>query len=90
MDLRRSVEVTGDDRTKRPGSARNSHRHAEFAGSTCRPGISKVALVADDLVSTQPWTASCLRMYGTAELVERQGQFGPAPYMRITPTISWS
>ena len=24
------------------------------------------------------------------ELVDRQGRFGPAPYMRITPTISWS
>ena len=53
-------------------------------------GKPKVALVADDLVSTQPWTPSYLGMFGTAELVERQGQFGPAPYMRITPTISWS
>ena len=31
-----------------------------------------------------------LRIYGTAELVERQAQFGPAPYMRIAPTTSWS
>jgi pyridoxamine 5'-phosphate oxidase family protein len=53
-------------------------------------GSSKVALVVDDLVSTQPWTPRGLRIYGTAELVERQGQFGTAPYMRITPTISWS
>ena len=53
-------------------------------------GSSKVALVVDDLVSTEPWTPRGLRIYGTAELVERQGQFGPAPYMRITPTISWS
>ena len=51
---------------------------------------SKVALVVDDLVSTQPWTPRGLRIYGTAELVERQGQFGTAPYMCITPTISWS
>jgi len=41
-------------------------------------------------VSTQPWTPRYLRIYGTAELVERQGQFGLAPSMRITPTISWS
>ncbi|MGH3392764.1 MAG: hypothetical protein ACRDOO_28180 [Actinomadura sp.] len=27
---------------------------------------------------------------GDAELVERQGRFGPAAYMRITPTVSWS
>ena len=53
-------------------------------------GSSKVALVVDDLVSTEPWTPRGLRIYGTAELVEREGQFGPAPYMRITPTISWS
>jgi pyridoxamine 5'-phosphate oxidase family protein len=53
-------------------------------------GNDKVALVVDDLVSASPWTPRYLRIYGTAELVERQGQFGPAPYMRITPTISWS
>jgi pyridoxamine 5'-phosphate oxidase family protein len=53
-------------------------------------GNAKVAIVIDDLVSVQPWTPRYLRIYGTAELVERQGQFGPAPYMRITPTISWS
>jgi pyridoxamine 5'-phosphate oxidase family protein len=55
-----------------------------------RAGNDKVALVVDDLVSVQPWTPRYLRIYGTAELVERQGQFGPARYMRITPTISWS
>jgi pyridoxamine 5'-phosphate oxidase family protein len=53
-------------------------------------GHDKVAIVIDDLVSTDPWTPRFMRIYGTAELIERQGQFGPAPYMRITPTISWS
>jgi pyridoxamine 5'-phosphate oxidase family protein len=53
-------------------------------------GNAKVAIVIDDLVSVQPWTPRYLRIYGTAELVDRQGQFGPASYMRITPTISWS
>ncbi|MFJ8026779.1 PPOX class F420-dependent oxidoreductase [Streptomyces sp. NPDC096311] len=53
-------------------------------------GKTKVALVIDDLVSTDPWTPRYLRVYGTAELVERRGRFGMAPYMRITPTISWS
>jgi pyridoxamine 5'-phosphate oxidase family protein len=53
-------------------------------------GNHKVALVVDDLVSAQPWTPRYLRVYGTAELVEHPGQFGPARYMRITPTISWS
>jgi pyridoxamine 5'-phosphate oxidase family protein len=53
-------------------------------------GNDKVAVVIDDLVSTQPWTPRYLRIYGTAELVERAGQFGPANHMRITPTTSWS
>ena len=53
-------------------------------------GNTKVALVIDDLVSTNRWSPRYLRIYGTAELVERRGQFGPGPYMRITPTVSWS
>ena len=52
-------------------------------------GSAKVALVIDDLVSTNPWTVRGMRVYGTAEVVERQGRFGPGPYLRITPTISW-
>ena len=55
-----------------------------------RAGNTNVALVVDDLVSTDPWTPRYLRIYGTAELVERQGRFGPAAYMRIRPTVSWS
>ena len=46
--------------------------------------------MVDDLVSVDPWTPRFLRVYGTAELVERQGQFGLARYMRISPEISWS
>jgi pyridoxamine 5'-phosphate oxidase family protein len=53
-------------------------------------GRPKVALVIDDLVSTSPWSPRFLRVYGTAELIERPGQFGPGAYMRITPEISWS
>ena len=53
-------------------------------------GNAKVAIVVDDLVSTDPWTPRFLRIYGTAEIVERPGQFGQAPYLRITPAISWS
>ena len=53
-------------------------------------GQDKVALVIDDLVSMDPWTPRGLRVYGTAELVQRSGRFGPGTYMRITPDISWS
>jgi len=55
-----------------------------------KAGQAKVALVVDDLMSTDPWTPRFLRVYGTAELIERPGQFGSGPYMRITPEISWS
>jgi pyridoxamine 5'-phosphate oxidase family protein len=55
-----------------------------------RAGNAKVALVIDDLVSVDPWTPRYLRIYGTAEFVDRRGRFGSARYMRITPTISWS
>jgi pyridoxamine 5'-phosphate oxidase family protein len=55
-----------------------------------RAGNHKVALVVDDLESIQPWKPRGVRIYGTAELVEREGRFGPGVYMRITPTTSWS
>jgi pyridoxamine 5'-phosphate oxidase family protein len=55
-----------------------------------RAGNTKVAIVIDDLVSTDPWTPRYLRIYGDAELVQREGRSGHADYMRITPTISWS
>ncbi|MFJ5521302.1 PPOX class F420-dependent oxidoreductase [Streptomyces griseoluteus] len=53
-------------------------------------GKPKVALVVDDLVSTDPWTPRYVRVYGTAELIEGDGRSGRAPHLRITPTISWS
>ena len=53
-------------------------------------GNHRVALVIDDLESTEPWQPRGVRVYGTAEAVERQGRFGRAPYLRITPTVSWS
>jgi pyridoxamine 5'-phosphate oxidase family protein len=31
-----------------------------------------------------------IRIYGTAESVERVGRFGPATMLKITPTVSWS
>jgi pyridoxamine 5'-phosphate oxidase family protein len=55
-----------------------------------RKGNPKVALVIDDLASVQPWVPRYLRVYGDAELVEREGMFGPNAYLRITPAVSWS
>ena len=53
-------------------------------------GNDKVALVIDDLASVDPWAPRFLRIYGTAELVDREGANGPAKILKITPTMSWS
>jgi pyridoxamine 5'-phosphate oxidase family protein len=57
-------------------------------------GHNKVALIVDDVVSMQPYTPRFLRIYGIAEIVEWQppdeARGGDGPYLRITPTISWS
>ncbi len=53
-------------------------------------GNHMVALVVDDLVSIQPWKARGIRIYGTADFVEREGRYGQERYMRITPHTSWS
>jgi pyridoxamine 5'-phosphate oxidase family protein len=55
-----------------------------------RDGNPKLALVFDDLASTQPWTPRFLRIYGTGELIHRDGRVGAGTYLKITPTISWS
>jgi pyridoxamine 5'-phosphate oxidase family protein len=57
-------------------------------------GNHQIALIIDDLVSVEPWTPRFLRVYGTAELIERPDSGSPyfsgRSIMRITPTISWS
>jgi pyridoxamine 5'-phosphate oxidase family protein len=55
-----------------------------------RAGQEQVALVIDDLVSTNPWSPRFLRVYGTADVIDRDGQFGSSVYLRIKPTVSWS
>jgi pyridoxamine 5'-phosphate oxidase family protein len=53
-------------------------------------GHNKIALVVDDLRSIDPWYPRGIRIYGTAELVEREGRLGHGVYLRITPQVSWS
>ncbi len=53
-------------------------------------GNNRVALAIDDLESVDPWRPRGIKIYGTAEVVERKGMFGPGKYVRITPTTSWS
>ncbi|WP_109524285.1 MULTISPECIES: PPOX class F420-dependent oxidoreductase [Nocardia] len=51
----------------------------------------RVALVFDDIVAMEPFTARCLRVYGRAGApIERVGMVGPGIYSYITPTVSWS
>lgn len=62
----------------------NTRKFRNVAG-----GNVQVALIIDDLVSTDPWTPRFLRVYGTADATTRSGRFGSGPYLRITPRISW-
>jgi pyridoxamine 5'-phosphate oxidase family protein len=56
----------------------------------------KVALVIDDLNSVNPWEPRGIRVYGTADVVTRQGGYmqqtdhPSATYIRIKPLKKWS
>jgi pyridoxamine 5'-phosphate oxidase family protein len=65
-----------------PGRTRRTHN--------VQAGNEKVALVIDDLASVDPWSPRFLRVYGTAEIVERDTPSGSQPVLKITPAISWS
>jgi pyridoxamine 5'-phosphate oxidase family protein len=51
-------------------------------------GNSNVALVIDDVESVDPWKPRGIKIHGQAEVVERQGQFGP--YLKVSPRRKWS
>lgn len=53
-------------------------------------GNTKVALVIDDLKTIEPWHPRCVKVYGTGEVMDHTGIFGPGKYLRITPEVSWS
>lgn len=55
-----------------------------------RAGNNRIGLVIDDLESVDPWKPRGIKLFGTAEVVERDGMFGPGKYLRITPQVSWS
>jgi len=55
-----------------------------------RDGNRQVGLAIDDLESVDPWKPRGIKLFGTAEVVEHDGMFGPGKYLRITPQISWS
>lgn len=51
----------------------------------------QVSLVIDDLKSIDPWQPRFVKIFGTAELVTRNGYVGQATYIRIIPQrkTSW-
>jgi pyridoxamine 5'-phosphate oxidase family protein len=61
---------------------------------------NKVALVIDDLQTVNPWAPRAVRIYGTANIVTRQGGYmdrahsssssSPPSYIRIRPLQKWS
>jgi pyridoxamine 5'-phosphate oxidase family protein len=51
-----------------------------------KAGNHKVAIVVDDLASRDPWRPRMLKLFGRAEIVERDGR----PWLRITPERKWS
>jgi len=56
----------------------------------------KVAITVDDLKTVDPWDPRGIRIYGTADIVSRQGGYmestdHPDPqYIRVTPKKKWS
>ncbi len=53
-------------------------------------GNRLVSLIVDDVASVDPWRPRGVKVYGTAEIVQRDGRFGPGDYFAITPAVSWS
>ena len=57
---------------------------------------SKVAIVVDDLKGIDPWDPRGVRIYGTADIVTRQGGYmentdQPNPqYIRVNPKKKWN
>jgi pyridoxamine 5'-phosphate oxidase family protein len=64
------------------------HRTRKY--KNVKNGRTSVALTIDDLKSVEPWRPRAIRVYGTAEIMEHEGIFGPGKYLRITPRVSWS
>jgi len=51
----------------------------------------RISLVIDDLKSVEPWHPRFVKIFGTADLVNRKGYVGETMYIRITPQrkTSW-
>jgi pyridoxamine 5'-phosphate oxidase family protein len=72
------------------GSHSQNVFHKTSKYKNIKNGKTKVALTIDDIKSFDPWRPRMIRVYGTAEVVDHDGMFGPGKYLRITPKVSWS
>lgn len=59
-------------------------------GKNLAGGNDRVAFVVDDLASVRPWRPRGVRIYGRAELLRENRQFGPGWYIHLVPELSWS
>lgn len=57
-----------------------------FKYKNVKSGNPKIALVIDDLASTNPRTPRGVKVHGTAEIAESHGR----PLLIVTPARSWS
>ena len=64
--------------------------HRTLKYKNVKEGNKRVALTIDDLESIEPWRPRAIKVYGTAEVVDHKGLFGPGKYLRISPQVSWS
>jgi pyridoxamine 5'-phosphate oxidase family protein len=64
--------------------------HRTLKYKNVKDGNKQVAITIDDLESIEPWRPRAIKVYGTAEVVEHKGIFGPGRYLRISPQVSWS
>src|SRR6266700_4386267 len=64
--------------------------HRTLKYKNVKDGNKRVALTIDDLESIEPWRPRAIKVYGTAEVVDHKGIFGPGKYLRISPKVSWS
>ena len=64
--------------------------HRTLKYKNVKNGNKLVAITIDDMESIDPWKPRQVKVFGTAEVVHHEGQFGPGDYLRVTPKISWS
>lgn len=85
-----TVAFEFDDKYFWVGSHNQEFFHRTRKHLNVKGGNKLVALTIDDMESITPWKPRGVKVYGTAEVIERNGQFGPGKYLRITPRISWA